>query len=66
MITDCEDFCTLVFVVVDDIWKLIESFFRRPGSKPECADRELIAMTLIGECLDGIWKRKCRVVSGIT
>jgi Transposase DDE domain len=50
MITDFEDFCTWVYVVVDDIWKPIAPFFKRPGPKPECGDSELIAMALIGEC----------------
>lgn len=49
MITDFDDFCTWVFVVVDDIWKSIAPLFRRPGPVPECADSELIAMSLIGE-----------------
>jgi hypothetical protein len=50
MITDFSEFCTWVFVVVDDIWKPIASLFHRPGPKPECSDSELMAMTLIGEC----------------
>jgi hypothetical protein len=50
MITDFDDFCTWVFVIVDDIWKTIAPFIKRPGPKPECSDSELIAMTLIGEC----------------
>jgi hypothetical protein len=50
MITDFGDFCTWVFVVVDDIWKPIAPFFKRPGPQPECSDSELIAMSLIGEC----------------
>lgn len=50
MITDFEDFCIWVFVVVDDIWKTIAPFCKRPGPKPECSDSELIAMILIGEC----------------
>jgi hypothetical protein len=50
MITDFDDFCTWVFVIVDDICKTIVPFFKRPGPKPECSDSELIAMTLIGEC----------------
>lgn len=50
MITDFEDFCTWVFVVVDDIWKSVAPFCKRPGPQPECSDSELIAMTLIGEC----------------
>jgi hypothetical protein len=50
MITEFDDFCTWVFVVVDDIWKPIAPLFKRPGPKPECTDSELIAMSLIGEC----------------
>jgi hypothetical protein len=50
MITDFEDFCTWVFVIVDDIWKDLAPLFKRPGPPPECTDSELIAMTLIGEC----------------
>jgi hypothetical protein len=50
MITNFEDFCTWVFVVVDDTWKEIAPFFKRPGPKPECGDSELITMALIGEC----------------
>ena len=49
MITDFEDYCTLVFVIVDDIWKKIESSFRRPGPAPKCSDSELIAIVLISE-----------------
>lgn len=50
MIMDFEDFCTWVFVVVDDIWKPLAPWYKRPGPPPECTDSELIAMTLIGEC----------------
>lgn len=50
MITDFEDFCTWVFVVVDDILTQIAPLLKRPGPKSECADSELIAMSLIGEC----------------
>ena len=50
MITEFEDFCTWVFVGVDDIWEQIAPFFKRPGPAPVCSDSELIAMALIGEC----------------
>ena len=50
MITDFDDFCTCVFVVVDDIWKSIMPFFKRPRPGSECTDSELIAMSMIGEC----------------
>jgi hypothetical protein len=50
MITEFDDFCTWVFVVVDDIWKPIAPLFKRPGPQPKCTDSELIAMSLIGEC----------------
>ncbi len=50
MITEFEDFCLWVYVVVDDIWKRLGPLFRRPGPEPRCSDPELIAMTIIGEC----------------
>ena len=50
MITDFEEFCTWVFVIVDDTLKQIEPLLKRPGPKPKCKDSELIAMCLIGEC----------------
>ena len=50
MITDFDDFCTWVFVVVDEIWQQMEPLIHRPGPEPICTDSELIAMSLIGEC----------------
>lgn len=50
MINDFEDFCTWMYVIIDDIWQEISPLFKRPGSKPVCKDSELIAMTIIGEC----------------
>jgi hypothetical protein len=50
MITEFEDFCIWVYVIVDDIWKAMAPFFERPGPPPACSDSELIAMSLIGEC----------------
>jgi hypothetical protein len=49
MITDFEDLCTWVFVIVDDIWQQIAPYFQRPGPAPLCSDSELITMALIGE-----------------
>ena len=42
MRTEFEDFCTWVFVGVDDIWEQIAPFFKRPGPAPVCSDSELI------------------------
>lgn len=50
MITHFEDFCLLMYCMVDDIWKGVSHHFKRPGPEPECSDSELIAMVLIGEC----------------
>lgn len=50
MINDFTDFCTWMYVVVDDIWLKIAPFFKRPGPAPECPDSELLALALIGEC----------------
>lgn len=49
MITDFEDFCLYVYVVVDDLWPRIAAQYRRPGPAPACSDSELITMVLVGE-----------------
>lgn len=50
MLSSFEDFCTWMYVIVDDLYQQIAPLFRRPGPAPECSDSELLAMTLIGEC----------------
>lgn len=50
MINDFDDFCTWMYMIVDDIWQQIEPLFKRPGPKPECSDSELLTMALVGEC----------------
>ena len=50
MINDFNDFCTWLFVVVDEIWLKIAPFFKRPGPAPACPDSELLTMAIIGEC----------------
>ena len=50
MLPSFEDFCTWMYVIVDDLWKPIAPLFHRPGPAPRCSDSELLAMALIGEC----------------
>lgn len=50
MIHDFGDFCTYVFVIVDDILQELAPVLKRPGPAPDCSDSELITMTLVGEC----------------
>ncbi len=50
MITDFEDFCLYVYVIVDDLCQQLTPMLRRPGPAPRCSDSELIALCLIGEC----------------
>lgn len=50
MITDFEDFCLWIYVLIDDHWKPLSPMFHRPGPLPKCSDSELIAMVLIAEC----------------
>ena len=50
MIHDFADFCTYVFVIVDDILQELAPLLKRPGPAPECSDSELITMVLVGEC----------------
>jgi Transposase DDE domain len=50
MITDFEDFCLYLYVLVDDLWAQIGWRYRRPGPAPACSDSELITLVLAGEC----------------
>jgi hypothetical protein len=50
MITDFEDFCLHLYVLVDDLWAQIGWRYRRPGPAPACSDSELITLVLAGEC----------------
>lgn len=50
MITNFEDFCLCVYVVVDDLCRELTCVLRRSGPPPQCSDSELLAMILIGEC----------------
>src|SRR6516165_3781930 len=50
MVTCFEDFCTWIYVVVDDLYQQIAPLFHRPGPAPRCSDSELLALALIGEC----------------
>lgn len=61
MITDLDDFCSWVYVIVDDIWKEIAPLFKRPGPGPVCSDSELITMALVGECRG--WDKETEMLS---
>lgn len=50
MIDNFDDFCLLVFCIVDDLCIELKPWLKRPGPPPKCSDSELIAMTIIGEC----------------
>jgi hypothetical protein len=50
MITDFDDFCLYVYVIVDDIVQQIQPLLKRPGPPPLCSDSEVMALSLIGEC----------------
>lgn len=50
MISEFDDFCLYVYVIVDTIVQQLAPFLKRPGPEPTCSDSELIALSLIGEC----------------
>ncbi len=50
MINDFEDFCTWMYMIIDDIFQQIAPLFKRPGPKPLCSDSELITMAMVAEC----------------
>lgn len=50
MITNFDDFCTWMYVTIDDIWQKIKPLFTHPGPQAACSDSELIALAIISEC----------------
>jgi hypothetical protein len=61
MIADFDDFCTWMFVLIDDIWQLIEPLYRRPGPPSACSDSELLTMALVGECRE--WDKETNLLA---
>jgi len=49
MITQFEDYCLWMYVVVDELWPQVAPWCRRPGPAPGCSDSELVTMVLVGE-----------------
>lgn len=49
MITQFEDYCLWMYVVVDELWPAVAAHCRRPGPAPACSDSELATMVLVGE-----------------
>lgn len=50
MISDFNDFCLYVYVIVDDFLQAQPHLSKRPGPKPIVSDSEVITMILSGEC----------------
>jgi IS5 family transposase len=51
MITNFDDFCLWMLVLVDDACQQLAPWFHRPGPRPTtCTDSELITMALLAEC----------------
>jgi len=61
MINDFDDFCTWMYVIIDDIWQQIGPLFKRPGPAPDVGDSELITMAVVGECRG--WDKETELIS---
>jgi len=62
MIADFEDFCTWMYVMVDDAWKELAPLAKRSGPKPSTwSDSELIAVALISACRG--WEKETRLLT---
>lgn len=58
-----DDLCLYIYCIVDDLLtelRQLRSDLKRPGPMPRCTDSELIAMTLIGECMG--WDCECTLL----
>ena len=61
MITDFDDFCTCMFVRIDDIGQVISPLYHRPGSVSACSDSELLTMAIVGECRE--WDKETTLIA---
>jgi hypothetical protein len=61
MITDFDDFCTWMFVLIDDIWHVIAPLYTRPGPQPDCSDSELMTMAIVSECRE--WDKETNLLA---
>lgn len=61
MITDFDDFCTWMFVLIDDIWLVLGPLYRRPGPLSDCSDSELLTMAIVGECRE--WDKETNLIA---
>ena len=61
MITNFDDFCRWMYVVMDDVGQYRAPRFGRPGPPPPWSDRELITMAIVGECPG--WTLETEVIS---
>ncbi len=61
MITDFDDFCTWMFVLIDDIWQVIGPLYRRPGPQSDCSDSELLTLAIVGECRE--WDKETNLIA---
>jgi hypothetical protein len=61
MITDFDDFCTWMFVLIDDIWQVLGPLYRRPGPQSDCSDSELLTMAIVGECRE--WDKETNLIA---
>lgn len=61
MIADFDDFCTWMFVLIDDLWHGIAPLYQRPGPPPRCSDSEIITMAIVGECRE--WDKETNLLA---
>ena len=61
MITDFDEFCTWMYVLVSDVYAPIAPAFYRPGPEPTCSDAELLTIALVSECCG--WDRETDLIA---
>ncbi len=62
MVSNFEDLCTRVFVVMNNIWKTMAPFCKWPGPKPECTIASWSPWTWLERVTMGVWKPRRWVV----
>jgi IS5 family transposase len=51
IVADFADFCLVVYMLVDDYYRLLPACVKPRSSSDVCSDSELLTMALVGECM---------------
>jgi hypothetical protein len=61
IVADFADFCLVVYMIVDDLYRALPACVKPRGMTGTCSDSELLTMALVAECLG--WDQETEAIS---